>query len=140
MLDGFWVSLNKELIDAVEAVGMDMWEPYLISTRKHVPDADSKIVHDTFHLIRHLNEAVDLVRRQEHKELLAKGDDHLKGSRQFWLYGMERFPGKWRERFNSLRMEKLKTSKAWGIKELFWDLYGCQSKNEARHFFDVWHE
>lgn len=139
-LDPFWASMSKEQLHGVEAVGMDMWEPYLISTRKHLPDADSKIVHDTFHLIRHLNEAVDLVRRQEHKELLAKGDDRLKGSRQFWLYGMERVPGKWQERFDTLRVEKLKTSKAWGIKELFRDLYGCQSKDEARHFFDGWYE
>ncbi|MGA1530767.1 MAG: transposase, partial [Kiritimatiellia bacterium] len=139
-LDRFWASLSQEQLHGVEAVGMDMWEPYLISTRKHLPDADRKIVHDTFHLIRHLNEAVDQVRREEHKELIAMGDDRLKGSRQLWLYGIERLPGKWQERFDTLRVEKLKTSKAWSIKELFRDLYGCQSKDEARHFFNGWYE
>lgn len=48
----------------VEAVGMDMREACLISTRKYLPDAYSKIVHDTFHLISYLNEAANLVLRQ----------------------------------------------------------------------------
>jgi transposase len=134
-LDGFWTSLSEEQLKGVEAVGMDMWEPYLISTRKHVPDAESKIVHDTFHLIRHLNDAVDQVRRQEHKELRKQGNDSLSGPRQLWLYGMERIPGRWQERFDTLRTGKLKTSRAWAIKELFRDLYGCQSLEEAREFF-----
>ena len=139
-LDRFWESLSHEQLMGVEAVGMDMWEPYLISTRKHVPDADDKIVHDTFHLIRHLNEAVDLVRRQEHKILREQGDDRLLGSKQLWMYGMENIPGKWQGRFDTLRAEKLKTGKAWMLKEFFRDIYGCQSAEEARHFFASWYQ
>jgi transposase len=139
-LDGFWRSLSEEQLQGIEAVGMDMWEPYLISTRKYVPDPDAKIVHDTFHLIRHLNEAVDQVRRLEHKQLRAKGDDRLVGSRQLWLYGMENVPDRWQDRFDDLRTQKLKTSKAWVIKEFFRDLYGCRCIDEARQFFKGWYD
>ncbi len=139
-LDRFWESLSPEQIEGIEAVGMDMWEPYLISTRKYVPDPDEKIVHDTFHLVRHLNEAVDQVRRLEVKELRARGDDRLVGSRQLWLYGMEKVPDRWQDRFDDLRAQKLKTSKAWAIKEFFRDMYGCLSKEEARKFFRGWYD
>ena len=44
------------------------------------------IVHDKFHVAKMLNEAVDRVRRSEHKELLKQNDQQLTGSRQLWLY------------------------------------------------------
>jgi transposase len=42
---------------------MDMWEPYVRSTRTSLPAADAKIVFDKFHVVKHLHEAVDKVRR-----------------------------------------------------------------------------
>jgi len=48
---------------------MDMWEPYVQSTRAHLPGADSKIVFDKFHLVKHLHDAVDHVRHGEHRAL-----------------------------------------------------------------------
>ena len=59
---------------------MDMWEPYIASVREHVPEADGKIVFDKFHVAKHLGEAVDRVRRKEHKTLKAAGDDPLAGT------------------------------------------------------------
>ena len=52
---------------------MDMWEPYIQATRKAVPGADGKIVFDRYHIMAHLNGAVDRVRRKEHKELRERG-------------------------------------------------------------------
>jgi len=57
-LDGFWESLTAEQLAGVEAVAMDMWEPYVQSTLSHVPGAASKIVHDPFHLVQYMNDAV----------------------------------------------------------------------------------
>lgn len=58
-------------------------------TQAKVPQA--ALVHDKFHVAAHLNEAVDRVRRAEHKELMAAGDETLKGSRQLWLYNPQNF-------------------------------------------------
>ena len=63
----------------VQAVAMDMWQAYENSTRKHVPDAD--IVYDRFHIAKYLGEAVDKVRRQEHKVLKQDGDERLTGTK-----------------------------------------------------------
>jgi len=84
-LDGFWRSLSEEQRSAVRGVAMDMWDPYINSTRKYLPDADRKIVFDKFHIAKHLSEAVDLVRRRENKQLKAAGDDRLTGTRYDWL-------------------------------------------------------
>ena len=84
-LDAFWESLTVEQLVGVEAVGMDMWEPYVQSTLAHLPGAASKIVHDPFHLVKAMNEAVNKVRQSEHRRLQAAGDDTLNGTRQVRL-------------------------------------------------------
>jgi transposase len=60
-----WQALTPEQKQAVEAVAVDMWEPFIRTIEKEVPDAD--IVHDKYHVSSHLGKAVDQVRRQEHK-------------------------------------------------------------------------
>src|ERR1041385_6298475 len=86
-LDGYWRKFGREELERVEAVAMDMWEPYLNSTLEHVPGAEGKVIHDPFHLVKHMNEAVNAVRKQEQAQLAAAGDQTLRGSRQLWLYG-----------------------------------------------------
>ena len=87
--DQLWQTLTPAQKEAVEAVAVDMWEPFIQSTHKAVPGAD--IVHDKFHISKYLGEAVDKVRRQEHKALLAAGDETLTGTRYLWLYNPEHF-------------------------------------------------
>ena len=60
-LDGFWSTLTEEQRQAVEAVALDMWDPYIASIRTHLPDADDKMVFDKFHIARHPGEAVDKI-------------------------------------------------------------------------------
>src|SRR4051812_49113487 len=57
-----------------------------IPAREHVPDAERKIVFDRFHVMRHMNEAVDEVRKKEHKALQRDGQDTLSGTKYLWLF------------------------------------------------------
>ena len=126
-LDAFWESLTAEQLAGVEAVAMDMWEPYVQSTLAHVPGAASKIVHDPFHLVKYMNEAVNEVRKSEHRRLQAQGDDILKSTRQLWLYGMENVPAKHAQRFDEVKELNLQTSRAWAIKEVFRSFWLCDT-------------
>ena len=63
-LDGFWPTLTPAQRDGITAVAMDMWEPYVQSTRAHLPEADAKIVFDKFHVVKHPHEAVDRAARR----------------------------------------------------------------------------
>ncbi len=138
-LDAFWERLTAGQLAGVEAVAMDMWEPYVQSTLTHLPGAASKIVHDPFHLVKYLNEAVNEVRVDEHRRLQALGDDTLKNTRQLWLYGMENVPAKHAQRFEEIKGLNLKTSRAWAIKEVFRSFWLCETVKKAERYFDKWY-
>jgi len=101
-LDGFWKTLSEEQKQDIEAVAMDRWDPYVASVREHVPGAEKKIVFDKFHIAQHLGEAVDRVRRWEHKTLKAAGDDRLTGTRYDWLWRPARSTARCLPRTSSL--------------------------------------
>ena len=116
-LDDFWPTLTESQRGGIEAVAMDMWNPYVDSTKLHLLDAESKIVFDQFHIAKHLGEAVDQVRRQENKQLRAEGDNSLVGTKYDWLRHPANFdPDAWRK-FKYLRESNLKTARAWALKQ-----------------------
>jgi transposase len=134
--DQLWATLTPEQKQAVEAVAVDMWEPFIQAVQKQVPAAD--IVHDKFHVSKYLGEAVDKVRRVEHKELLARGDETLTGTRQLWLYNPQNFSAEQAEEFGVLKDLHLKVARAWAAKELFSKFWEYQEAGWARRFFKDW--
>ena len=134
--DRLWATLSPEQKQAIQAVAVDMWEPFIQTIEQQVPEAD--IVHDKFHVSKYLGEAVDKVRRQEHKELMAQGDETLKGTRQLWLYNPQNFNSDQAEEFASLKDLHLKVARAWAAKELFSKFWEYREEGWARRFFKNW--
>ena len=137
-LDGFWPTLTEEQTSGIEAVAMDMWDPYLNSVRAHVPEADRKIVFDKFHVAQHLGKGLDQVRRHENKTLKASGDDRLAGTRYDWLRNPSKMTPEDRRAFAQLRRSGLKTSRAWSLKETAMALYLYHYERPARRHFRWW--
>ena len=138
-LDGYFDQFSAEQLAGIEAVAMDMWEPFANSVRAHLEDADNKIVFDKFHFMKYLVEAVDTVRKAENRALIGQGDKSLTGSKYLWLYSAENLPERHQERFAVLRSSDLKTSRAWAIKEnlrFFWDY---QRKGWAEKHWKSWY-
>ncbi len=138
-LDGFYQMLGEEGCTEIEAVAMDMWPAYINSTHEHVPEADKKIVFDKFHIAMHLGDAVDKVRRQEHRALLAQGDDRLKKSKYLWLTNPANQNRKQKSAFQLLRHSELKVARAWAIKELAMTLWGYVSRGWAERMWKRWY-
>ena len=138
-LDGFWGTLNQTQREGIEAVAMDMWDPYVASVREHVAEADDKIVFDKYHVAQHLGQAVDEVRRKENKVLRAQGDDRLVGTRYDWLRNPTNMDPKTRRAFAALRQSQLKTARAWSLKETAMSLYNYTYEGPARKHFQWWH-
>ena len=62
-LERYYRQFTAEELAAVKAVAMDMWDPFMAATKKHLPQAEDKIVFDHFHVTRTVTQAVDHVRR-----------------------------------------------------------------------------
>jgi transposase len=138
-LDAYYRSLSPRQLAGIEAVAMDMWDPFISSTVEHVPDGRSKIVFDRFHIMKHMLEAVDQVRKSEHRRLHAEGDDSLKGTKYLWLYSEENLPKSSREQFAALRALNLKTGRAWAIKESLRELWDYQRRGWALRHWKHWY-
>ena len=138
-LHRYFSSRTAEQMPSFEAIAMDMWEPYVQATLEAVPLAADKIVFDRFHIMRHMTEAVDDVRKQEHRALLKEGDESLKGTKYLWLTSQENLSEKRREELASLPLTILKTGRAWAIKETLRDLWHHSSPDKARRFFEGWY-
>lgn len=130
-------TLSEEQRAQVEAVAVDMAGFYVAATEAALPQA--AIVHDKFHIAKHLGEAVDQVRRAEHKALQKEGDETLKGSRQRWLFNPLNWNTEQRASFARLRQLNLKVARAWAMKELFSKLWHYVYEGSARKFFKAWY-
>lgn len=135
--DQLWQSLSLQQREQIEAVSIDMWQAFENSVRHHAPQA--AIVYDRFHIAKYLNEAVDQVRRQEHRQLKAEGDDRLTGTRQMWLFHPENLSESKNGKLDALRKQSLQTSRAWGLKDYFRWFWMSADADSAQEFFEDWY-
>jgi transposase len=140
-LDSFWAQWPAEHRATIAAGAMDMWEPYIGSTRAHLPGAEGKIVLDKFHIAQHAHHAVDQVRRREHRALEAEGQDWLAGTKYDWLRHPDRFTlAAWRDFVGFARRTKLKTGRAWAVKEMLMTLWDYLYPGAAERHFTAWYQ
>jgi transposase len=135
--DTLWETLTEKQRAEVESVSMDMWQAFMTSAATNAPQAE--VVHDKFHVSKHLNEAVDKVRRKEHRELLSEGDDRLTGTRQLWLFNQENLDDDRYFELLTAQRGDLKTGRAWAIKENFREFWNFKTSAKGDWFFSHWY-
>lgn len=138
-LEAYYQGLTKKQRAAIESIAMDMWEAYIQATLAQIPEAGRKIAFDKFHVAQYLGEAVDKVRRQEHKVLLKAEDESLKGTKYLWLTKGGNLSAKQRRVFTPLRDSALTTARAWAIKEYGMSLWQYQSRTWAEKGWRRWY-
>jgi len=138
-LDGYFLGFSTAQFEGIRAIAMDMWLPYISSTLRQVPGARNKIVFDPYHIMSYMNQAVDEVRKREHREHRARGDETLARSRYLWLYAQEHLQHKHQERFAVLRAMNLKTGRAWAIKESLREFWKMPTPEEAPAHWKQWY-
>ena len=136
-VDKLWSTLSKKQKESVEAVSMDFWRAFIHGAEKHAPHA--AIVHDKFHILKYMNEAVDKVRRAEHKILTAQNDGTLKGTKYLWLKAKKNLTKENRKNFKELNVNQLSVGRAWNRKELLRHLWDYYYEGSARKFFKKWY-
>ncbi len=137
-LDGFWPTLTPAQRAGIEAIAMDMWEPYIQSTLAHLDDAPAKLVFDKFHIAKHLHDAVDQVRKAEHRALKQADDYRLTGTKYLWLMRPQAMTAAQRVTFRGLQRSDLKVARAWALKERFRQFWAYTYRGAAQTFFARW--
>jgi transposase len=131
--------LSPQQIASVEAVAMDMSAAYVKAAKQAIPLAESKIVHDRFHVMQLATKAVDKVRRGEHRKLTQDGDNRLAKTKYIWLTSQENLTEKQEALLDEVFTLRLETGKAWGYKEMLRDLWNHDDAASATAFFKDWY-
>ena len=120
----------------LEGICCDMWDPYIKTIKERAPQAI--LVFDKFHIIKHLLEAVDKVRKEEVRILENTEDNPLKKTKYIWLMNPWKLSPKQKKRLGYLTKLNLKISKAYLLKEAFRELWKYIRKGWAEKYLDQW--
>lgn len=138
-LESYYRQFSPEERENVDVITMDMWDPYIAATKAWIPNAEDKIVIDRYHVMKQVVDAVDKVRKTEHKSLHDAGNDVLKKTKYLWLWSYENMPEWKRPRFKELQSMDLKVCRAWAIKENIRHLWAYRSIGWMFRFFKKWY-
>jgi transposase len=131
--------LSEDQLARVEAIAMDMSVAYVKSAKENIPLVEEKIVHCRFHIRKMAIEAVDKVRKGEHRRLVELGDHRLPGTKYLWFTGQEDLSDSQRKRLDEAYTRQLEAGKAWAYKEMLLDLWHHGKPEVATHFFKDWY-
>lgn len=132
----FFGAMGKERFETIELAVMDMWKPFRKATLKHAPNA--QIVYDKFHIMRHLSDALDLVRRSEYKRANEKERRFIKGQRYTLLSHKSNLDIEGRRALDMLLKANKRLNTAYMLKESFGQLWDYNNPTWARKFFESW--
>jgi transposase len=115
---------------------MDMWRPFRNATYAAAPQA--AILFDKFHIMRHLGEALDQVRKKEYARLSGKDRRYIKGQKYTLLSRKENLTLEGRQALKTLLRANKRLNTAYLLKESFGQLWSYEHEGWARRFFENW--
>jgi transposase len=135
-LDLFFQELGPKKRRKVQLGVMDMWKAFYNSTRRNTPQA--AILFDKFHVLRHLQEALDKVRKKEYARLSGKDRRFIKGQKYTLLSRRKNLTTKGRLALKTLLKANKRLNVAYLLKESFGQLWEYKQEGWARKFFENW--
>jgi transposase len=132
----FYAWLGPKKAAGIRLAVMDMWKPFRNATAAHAPQA--AILFDKFHIMRHLGEALDKVRKAEYKRLKDSDRKFIKGQKYTLLSHPENLTSDGRASLQKLLKANKRLNTAYLLKESFGQLWDYESETRARKFFDNW--
>ncbi len=135
-MDMFYEWLGTKKAKKIKLAVMDMWKAFEKSTKKNIPDA--AILYDKFHVIRHLGEALDKIRKAEYARLSGNDRSYIKGQKYTLLSNHENLTLDGKKALKKLLKANKRLNAAYLLKESFGQLWGYQTQGWARRFFDNW--
>jgi len=135
-LDLFFAWLGPKKGKGIRLAVMDMWKAFYNSSRRNAPQA--AILFDKFHIMRHLGEALDQVRKKEYARLSGKKREFIKGQKYTLLSHRENLTLDGRAALKKLLKVNKRLNTAYLLKESFSQLWEYKKEGWARRFFENW--
>jgi transposase len=135
-MNRFFEELGTRKAAKIQLAVMDMWKAFRNSTEKHAPQA--AILYDKFHVMRHLGEAMDKIRKTEYARLSEKNRQFVKGQKYTLLSHWKNLSVEGKVALKTLFKANKRLNKAYLLKESFSQLWEYKSEGWARRFFDNW--
>jgi len=135
-MDQFYRFLGKKKAKRIRLAVMDMWKAFRNSTHQHAPQA--AILFDKFHVMKHLGEALDKIRKAEYARLTGKQRGFIKGQKYTLLSHPQNLTGTARKNLKLLLAANKRLNTAYLLKESFGQLWDYNREAWARKFFDNW--
>jgi transposase len=137
-MDQFFAWLGPEKSSKIRLAVMDMWKAFRNSTLKagHAPQA--LIIYDKFHVLRHLQDALDQVRKSEYSRLTGPGRRFIKGQKYALLSRWHNLTCSRKKALKLLFNANKRLHTAYLLKESFEQLWSYEQPGWARRFFDNW--
>lgn len=135
-LDEFYRFIGEKKAKRIRLAVMDMWKAFRNSTTRNAPQA--AILFDKFHIIKHLGEALDTIRKSEYSRLSGKSRHFIKGQKYTLLSHRENLTLEGRRALKTLLAANKRINTAYLLKESFGQLWDYTSEAWARKFFENW--
>jgi transposase len=135
-MDQFYRFLGKKKAKGVRLAVMDMWKAFRNSTHANAPQA--AILFDKFHVMKHLGEALDKIRKAEYARLGGKQRQFIKGQKYTLLSHPQNLTGTARKNLKLLLAANQRLNTAYLLKESFGQLWDYNREPWARKFFENW--
>ena len=132
----FYDWLGERKSKGIRLAVMDMWKPFRHATTTRAPQA--AILFDKFHIIRHLGDALDKVRKTEYARLSGKDRRYIKGQKYVLLSHRENLTTDGKASLKTLLAANKRLNTAYLLKESFGQLWDYSSEAWARRFFENW--
>lgn len=132
----FYDWLGEKKVKRIRLAVMDMWKPFRNVARERAPRA--AILFDKFHVLRHLNEALDQVRKREYARLTGNKRRYIKGQKYTLLSNRENLSLDGRRALKTLLAANKRLNTAYLLKESFGQLWSYEREGWARRFFENW--
>jgi len=137
-MDKFYDWLGPKKAKSIRLAVMDMWKAFENSARKNAPQA--AILYDKFHVMRHLGDAMDTVRKSEYRRLSGKAQRYIKGQKYTLLSNRENLSLDGKRSLKKLLQVNKRLNTAYVLRESFGQIWSYQSEAWARKFFENWKE
>jgi transposase len=132
----FYGALGEKKSRGIRLAVMDMWKPFRNATNTHAPQA--VVLFDKFHVMRHLGEALDKVRKSEYARLTGSDRRFIKGQKYTLLSNRENLTLEGRKSLKLLLSANKRLNTAYLLKESFGSLWSYEREPWARRFFENW--